>query len=598
MPETPFASFTLGKYRAVTQLGKGGFGTVFRAIDTTLDREVALKVLHPQFVAEGDFVERFRNEAKIIAALRHPNVVGVYELGEDNGRWFIAMEYMPGGTLKDRLAQHGRLSFTETLRIMQQVCAGLDAAHAEGMIHRDIKPGNILFDKYGNAVVCDFGLARAVQLSSMASRSSRAGGVGTPFYKAPELWRGRPPASSATDVYSLACMVYEMLSGHVLFGGDTPDVVIAKHLVDGPDFGENWLPSDAPVGLMEVIRRGVARDPEDRFATAKAFMEALDGLTLAAQQEAERVRERAKAITARKLRLQTLFTTDRIWRGLIALLVFLVVIAGGIFSRNIAASISAKQTADAIAALPHTSTATSTTLPTWTSTPTACPLRVCTATPTNMPTITRTPSDTSTATSTPTRTFTPTRTPTETFTTTSTRTPTATPTSTASQTKSSTPTNTFTPTKTRSPSPTAKSPTPVSRTPTPSDTPIEWGTMTYGENGQPVANGATLNRSSYLYYTITNVSPYDLIPNFHGLAVRDPAKPGDETFINGAARNLPFIMKPGMSATITVPLPRIECKGCRVFASISARQWDPQTRVFSDIEDFINAPIQYTVDIQ
>jgi eukaryotic-like serine/threonine-protein kinase len=307
MPDTSFNEFTLGKYRAVELLGKGGFGTVYRAIDTTLDREVALKVLHPQLVADPTFVERFRTEAKIIAALRHPNVVGVYELGEEAGRLFIAMEYMPGGTLKDRLAQRGRLSFAETLTILQQVCAGLEAAHAEGMLHRDIKPGNILFDKRGHAVVGDFGLARAMQLSSIASQSSSAGGVGTPFYKAPELWRGKPPASPATDVYALACMVYEMLTGRVLFGGDTPDEVIAKHLVDGPDFGTDWPPADAPQGLAEVIQRGIARNPEERFASAKALAEALNELTFTTKREAEKKTRReaeAAAIVAR-LRRET-----------------------------------------------------------------------------------------------------------------------------------------------------------------------------------------------------------------------------------------------------------------------------------------------------
>ncbi len=311
MPDTSFTSFTLAKYRAVELLGKGGFGTVYRAIDTTLDREVALKVLHPQLVADPTFVERFRTEAKIIAALRHPNVVGVYELGEEAGRLFIAMEYMPGGMLKDLLAQRGRLSFDETLTILQQVCAGLDAAHAEGMLHRDIKPGNILFDKRGNAVVGDFGLARAMQLSSTASASSSAGGVGTPFYKAPELWNGKPPASPATDVYALACMTYEMLTGHMLFDGDTPAVVMTQHVLHGPDFGANWPPTDAPQGLSEVIQRGLARNPEERYVTAKAFGEGLNQLTIATQRaaEAERLLKEAEDQTRRDVKTNDQRTT-------------------------------------------------------------------------------------------------------------------------------------------------------------------------------------------------------------------------------------------------------------------------------------------------
>lgn len=144
----------------------------------------------------------------------------VYEIGEHEGRHYIVMPHLPGGTLADRLKASGPLTFVQASRVLEQVCAGLHAAHQAGLMHRDLKPANILFDAWGNAVVSDFGLARAVQLSS--GPGSSTGNAGTPYYKAPELWRGKPPDSPATDVYALGCVLYEMLTGRVLFGATCP----------------------------------------------------------------------------------------------------------------------------------------------------------------------------------------------------------------------------------------------------------------------------------------------------------------------------------------------------------------------------------------
>jgi serine/threonine-protein kinase len=283
---------TLGKYKILENLGKGGFGTVYLAQDLTLDRPAALKVLHPALAADVDFLDRFRQEARVAARFRHPNLVGVYEVGEEQGRFFIAMEYMPGGSLKGRLEQQGRLSYNESHRILQQVCTGLQLAHSQGLVHRDIKPGNILFSADGQAVLSDFGLVKAASLSSGSASSS--GMVGTPFYKAPELWLGKPPASPATDVYALACVLYEMLSGELLFPGDTPDQVIARHLVLEPDFSAGWLPEETPAGVEAVLRKALARDPGGRYADAAAFgqaLEVLEGPQQPSASEAERNRD-------------------------------------------------------------------------------------------------------------------------------------------------------------------------------------------------------------------------------------------------------------------------------------------------------------------
>lgn len=199
----------LGKYELIESLGRGGFGTVYRARDTALGREVAVKVLHPQLMVEPDFVERFRNEARIIAGLEHPNLVAVYDLGEAAGSAFLVMRYLPGGSLREKLEKNGPIPFGEALQILKQVSAGLTAAHAKGIIHRDIKPENILFAADGQAVVSDFGLARAL-LDSSFSSSSGSGGVGTPFYRAPEYGMAhrpppRPPINMPWPVSSPKC---------------------------------------------------------------------------------------------------------------------------------------------------------------------------------------------------------------------------------------------------------------------------------------------------------------------------------------------------------------------------------------------------------
>jgi len=280
----------LGKYTILEELGRGGFGTVYRATDNSLDREVALKILHPQLMVDMDFVERFQKEAKLVARLEHPNIVTIYDLGEAEGRIYIAMRYLPGGSLRDRLKKSGRIPFDRALEILRQVGEGLSAAHAKGLVHRDIKPENILFSESGQAVIADFGLARAVQTSS----SSSLGGVGTPGYRPPELWRGQPPASPASDEYSLACAFVEMLTGAPLFAGDTPDEIIAKILVDGAVLPQNW-PEGVPQGIDDILHKAVAKNPSERYTSVDDFVVALNRLKSdPARQEQELVLKEAQ----------------------------------------------------------------------------------------------------------------------------------------------------------------------------------------------------------------------------------------------------------------------------------------------------------------
>jgi len=251
----------LGKYEILEELGRGGFGVVYKARDAVLDRVVAVKVLHPNLVNDPGFVSRFRNEARLAAQLDHSNIVSVYDFGEYQGLYYIAMAYMPGGSLKDMLQKEGALPEKKALTILNQVADGLSYAHKKGIIHRDLKPGNILFDEEGAARVSDLGFAKALHTDSSVSLSMSGGLVGTPAYMAPEVWRGEP-ATPQTDIYSLGCILYEMLTDEVLFEGKTPAEVMTKHLIDGPVFNAQL---SGPV--RQVIDKALATLPANRHSS-------------------------------------------------------------------------------------------------------------------------------------------------------------------------------------------------------------------------------------------------------------------------------------------------------------------------------------------
>jgi eukaryotic-like serine/threonine-protein kinase len=261
----------LGKYDILEELGRGGFGVVYKARDFSLERLVALKVLHPQLTVNAQFLARFRKEAQTLARINHPNVVTIHEIGEAEGKVYIAMEYLSGGSLADCL-KDGSLSLEKAMKITREVGAGLHAGHEEGMIHRDVKPGNILFNKRGEAVIADFGLAKAMQVSSTTVASSFGGAVGTPYYRPPELWNGAPPPSPATDVYSLACVFYEMVTGQILFDGETPMTVLTKH-ASGPDFSSG---PKLPAIFLAALKGALAKDPTNRPQGMRAFIAGLE----------------------------------------------------------------------------------------------------------------------------------------------------------------------------------------------------------------------------------------------------------------------------------------------------------------------------------
>ena len=269
MPET------LGKYRILSELGSGGFATVYRAEDTTLGREVALKVLDPLLLRDAAWVTHFHKEARTVAALDHPRIVTIHEIAEAEGRLFIAMKLIAGPSLDKALAARGPLPWEMTLRLTREIADALGYAHDRGILHRDLKPGNVLLEPRLGALLTDFGFARLVGESSM-SLSLSGGLVGTPHYLAPELWHNQP-GGPASDLYALGCILYEMVLGRKAFPGDTAPAVMTAHLLQPLDLPDVWPPGTPP-GLDAVLRAALAREPEARIARVADFLAALEGL--------------------------------------------------------------------------------------------------------------------------------------------------------------------------------------------------------------------------------------------------------------------------------------------------------------------------------
>src|SRR5512135_1401201 len=278
---------TLGRYTIRAEIGRGGFATVYQALDASLNREVALKVLHPQMSADRGFVERFRKEARTLASLRHPHIVTVYEVSEVEGRLFIAMELAHGPSLAQAIADHKRFPWIDALAVLKPVSEALDYAHGQGVVHRDLKPANVLLDAERGPLLTDFGFARLLGDSS-TSMSLSGGILGTPAYIAPEVWE-LDTATAKADIYALGCIAYEMLTGVVLFMGKTPMQVMRAH-DRGPQFPTAW-PEDVPLGIDAVLQVALARKPESRYPTATTFWHALNDLEAnakVAREQAER----------------------------------------------------------------------------------------------------------------------------------------------------------------------------------------------------------------------------------------------------------------------------------------------------------------------
>jgi eukaryotic-like serine/threonine-protein kinase len=254
-----------GRYRVVRKLGGGGMADVYLCEDLTLGRRVALKVLLERFLGDATFVERFRREAKAAAGLNQGNLVSIYDWGELDGTYYIVMEYVEGETLKDYIRRQGRLSGTESVRIALQLLAALEYAHRNGIVHRDIKPQNVMMDDQGTVKVMDFGIARAGD-----SGMTEAGSIlGTAQYLAPEQAKGQP-VDARTDLYSVGVVLYEMLTGAVPFKGDTAVTVALKHVNEIAMEPAQVIPG-LPYSLNQIVLKAMAKDPAQRYQSADQF---------------------------------------------------------------------------------------------------------------------------------------------------------------------------------------------------------------------------------------------------------------------------------------------------------------------------------------
>jgi eukaryotic-like serine/threonine-protein kinase len=260
-----------GRYRLESKLGSGGMSTVYLAEDKTLQRAVAVKVLHAEISDQPDQIERFRREARAVAQLSHPNVVAVIDAGQDHGHPYIVFEYIEGETLKQRIDRLGRLPLDESAAYAIEVGRGLATAHARNLVHRDVKPQNVLIDPEGRAKVTDFGIARSLEAKGLTA-TGRV--LGTTDYVAPEQAMGQS-IDARSDVYSLGVLLYEMLTGEVPFHAETQVGVAMKHVNEPLPNVQSRRP-EVSAALAAVVEAGTAKDPDDRYRSMAAMLRDLE----------------------------------------------------------------------------------------------------------------------------------------------------------------------------------------------------------------------------------------------------------------------------------------------------------------------------------
>jgi serine/threonine-protein kinase len=267
---------SLGNYRILAALGQGGMARVYKGYQENLDREVAIKVLPPWYAADRSFVERFHLEAKLVARLTHPNIVTVHDASEHNGHLYIVMQLVDGGTLKQRfdvqLKQGRAMDPQEVVVIFSQLADSLAYAHQQGIIHRDIKPVNVLMDRSGRPILSDFGIAK-VLLNTQLNLTHPGAGVGTPEYMSPEQCQGGPVDGRA-DIYALGVMLFEALTGRTPFIGDNYPALAHSHIYEPPPRPASLNPLLHP-GLEQIALKALLKHPQQRFQTAGEMAEVL-----------------------------------------------------------------------------------------------------------------------------------------------------------------------------------------------------------------------------------------------------------------------------------------------------------------------------------
>src|SRR5205807_3703532 len=272
MPELATGTLVDGRYKIVSRLGSGGMADVYLAEDQQLGRKVALKLLHRRFAADPDFVERFRREAQAAAGLQHANIVSVYDRGSYEETYYIAMEYLPGRTLKQLVREEAPIDPIRAIDITVQILKAARFAHRRGVIHRDLKPHNVIIDDSDHAKVTDFGIARAG-----ASDMTETGSImGTAQYLSPEQAQGHAVSAQA-DLYAIGIVLYELLTGRVPFDGDSPVTIALKQVSELPVPPSAYNPA-IPPELDAIVLRALEKDPARRFADAAEMAASLEEL--------------------------------------------------------------------------------------------------------------------------------------------------------------------------------------------------------------------------------------------------------------------------------------------------------------------------------
>jgi len=285
----------IGKYEILDEIGRGGFAAVYKARDTSLERIVALKVLHPQHTIDPKFIQRFRQEAQTAARLHHPHIVTIYEVGEEAGQHYIAMAFLPGRAL-DKVVTGKPLPLDRAISIIGQVADALDAIHEQGLVHRDVKPGNVMVDEAGQATLLDFGIVRAAEGTRLTTTMTT---LGTPEYMAPEqaeIAEGTADIDWRADVYALGVVAYEMLVGQPPFTGRSPTAILHKHVYEQPP-APRTLNLDLPQEIEPVLLKALAKQPDQRSQSAGVFARALREALAAAEEARQREAQLAQAYT-------------------------------------------------------------------------------------------------------------------------------------------------------------------------------------------------------------------------------------------------------------------------------------------------------------
>ncbi|MFC2142461.1 protein kinase [Acidobacteriota bacterium] len=305
-----------GRYQIIEELGKGGMGKVYRVLDKKLNEEVALKLIKPDIASDKNTIERFKNELKLARKIRQKNVGSMYELLEDDGIHFITMEYVSGQDLKGLIRQTGQLTVGKAISIAKQICDGLSEAHSLGVVHRDLKPNNIMIDRGGNAKIMDFGIARAVKGKSITGPGIM---IGTPQYMSPEQVEGKD-IDQRSDIYSLGIILYEMLTERVPFDGDIPLTVGVKQKTEIPkapkDFNEG-IPDD----LNRMVLKCLEKERENRYASSDELRSDLERIEQG-HPAIDRVKPKKKPLTSKEVTVA--FNLKKLF---VPAMVFLIVVA-------------------------------------------------------------------------------------------------------------------------------------------------------------------------------------------------------------------------------------------------------------------------------